>query len=121
VVLGVGDKLNLVKIPNGTLVDEIVISSPDLDTGAGLQFKLGFASTDGSALPASMLTPDVIVAADGATTWQAAATTTYHLFPPYRLDTECYLQAVVSGAAAGVAAGVLTIHAKVKGETLGQK
>jgi len=68
-----------------------------------------------------MVAPSEAVAADGATTWQAAATTTYEIFPPYRLDTECYLQAVVSAAATGVQAGALTIHAKVEGEPLGQK
>lgn len=121
VILGVADKVNLCKVPNGTLVDRVVVKNPDLDTGGTLQFKLGFAPTDGSAAPALMASPDVAVAADGATTWQAATTTTYEIFPPYRLDTECYLQAVVSAAATGVQAGALSIEAKVEGEPLGQK
>lgn len=121
VKLEISDKINLCKIPNGTLVDRVVVNNPDLDTGSTLQFKLGFAPSDGSAAPSSMVSPDVAVAADGATTWQAAATTTYEIFPPYRLDTECYLQAVVSAAATGVQAGALSIHAKVEGEPLGQK
>jgi hypothetical protein len=121
VVLGIGDVVNICKIPNGTLVDRVIVQNPDLDTSTTLQFKLGFAPTDGSSAPSSMASPDVAVAADGATTWQAAATTTYEIFPPYRLDTECYLQAVVSAAATGVQAGTLTIYGKVEGETLGQK
>jgi hypothetical protein len=121
VMIATGDKLNLCKVPNGTLVDEVVVSNPDLDTGANLVFGLGFAPTDGTAAPASMVTPAVAVAADGTSTWQAAAVTTYHLFPPYRLDTECYLQAVVGTGAGAVQGGVQTIHAKVKGESLGQR
>jgi len=121
VVLGIGDVINLVKIPNGTLVDRVTVSNPDLDTGGTLQFKIGFAPTDGSAAPASMVSPDVAVVPATAATWQAAAVTVYDIFPPYRLDTECFLQAVVGAAATGVQAGALSIHAKVEGETLGPK
>lgn len=116
--LAAADVLNLVKIPAGTLVDRVVIKNPDLDTGTTLVFKLGFAAIDGSALPSTMATPDVAIAAAGQTTWQAAATTTYEVFPPYLVERDCFLQAVVG---TGGTTNTGTIYSKVEGEALGPK
>ena len=109
--------VTLAKIPAGTLVDRVVVKNPDLDTGTTLVFKLGFGAISGS-LPASMVSPDAAIAAAGQATWQAAATTTYEVFPPYRVDVDCYLQAVVG---TGGATNTGTIYAKVEGEALGPK
>lgn len=116
--LAADDVLNLAFVPAGTLVDRVVVNNPDLDTGTTLVFKLGFAPADGSAAPSSMVNPDVAVAAAGQTTWRAAATTTYEIFPPYRVDVDCYLQAVVG---TGGATNTGTVYGKVEGECLGAK
>lgn len=116
--LAANDVVNLALVPAGTIVDRVVVKNPDLDTGSNLVFKLGFAPADGSSAPSTMSSPDAAVAAAGQTTWQAAATTTYEIFPPYRVDVDCYLQAVIG---TGGATNTGTIYAKVEGECQGAK
>lgn len=116
--LATNDVVNLCRIPAGTAVDRVVIKNPDLDTGTALVFKLGFATIDGSTPTGvnAMSSPDAAVAAAGQTTWQAAATTTYEIFPPYLVTVDCYLQAVVG---TGGSTNTGTIYAKVEGEGYG--
>lgn len=108
------DKIRLCRIPAGTLVDRVVIVNPDLDSGTTLTTKAGFAAVDGSAMPANS---DVAVHAAAATTWRAAATTTYEINPPFLVTKDAYLE-VVAGAAG---AGTGTVYGKVEGEILGAK
>ena len=107
--LATTDKVNLAKLPAGTKVDRVVIKNPDLDSGANLAVNIGFANCDGSSGPSAT------AVASAATTWQAAATTTYELFPPVVLTKDAYLQAVPT--VAGVGTG--TVYGKVEGEALG--
>lgn len=107
------DKIRLAKVPAGTLVDRVVISNPDLDSGTTLTTKAGFEPMDGSTVSGA----DVAVHAAGATTWRAVATTTYEIFPPYLVTKDSWLT-VVAGAAG---AGTGTVYGKVEGENLGPK
>lgn len=108
--LATTDKVRLVRIPGGTLVDRVVIKNPDLDTGANLAVNIGFVNVDGSSGESAT------AVASAATTWQAAATTTYELFPPVLLEQDCYLECVPTVAGA-VNTG--TIYGKVEGEAKG--
>lgn len=107
--LATTDKVRLAKIPAGTLVGRVVIKNPDLDSGATLAVNIGFSNVDGTSGPSAT------AVASAATTWQAAATTTYELFPPVLLSKDAYLECVPT--AAGVGTG--TIYGKVEGEALG--
>lgn len=110
------DTVNLVKVPAGTDVSRVVIKNADLDSNVSpaLQAKIGFIGIDG-ALPAGA---DAAVAAAGA--WgQSAATTTYEIFPPYRVEKDCYLAVTVTQAPATGATG--DVHGKVEGEFLGAR
>lgn len=109
--LATTDKLRLVKIPAGTKVDRVVIKNPDLDSGANLLVNIGFSNIDGTALAQST------AVAAAAATWQAAATTTYELFPPVVLEKDAYLDVVPT--VGGVGTG--TVYGKVEGEALGAK
>lgn len=109
--LATTDKVRLVKIPAGTKVDRVVIKNPDLDSGANLAVNIGFSYADGSTFAHST---DL---ASAATTWQAAATTTYELFPPVVVEQDAYLEVVPT--VGGVGTG--TVYAKVEGENLGAK
>lgn len=108
--LATTDKVRLVKIPAGTLVDRVVINNPDLDAGANLAVNIGFAYCDGSAGPSAT------AVASAATTWQAAATTTYELFPPVQLSKDAWLEAVPT---VGGATNVGTVYGRVEGEFFG--
>ena len=109
--LATTDKVRLCKIPAGTRADRVVINNPDLDSGANLAMNIGFAHIDGSSGASAT------AVASAATTWQAAATTTYELFPPITLERDSYLEAVPT--VAGVGTG--TVYGKVEGEGLGAK
>ena len=109
--LATTDKLRLCKIAAGTKVDRVVIKNPDLDSGTTLAVNIGFSHVDGSTLAQST------AVASAATTWQAAATTTYEIFPPITLEKDSYLEVVPT--AAGVGTG--TVYGKVEGEMLGAK
>ena len=109
--LTTSDKVNLVKVPAGTKVDRVVIKNADLDSGANLAVNIGFANVDGTSGPSAT------AVASAATTWQAAATTTYELLPPVVLEKDAYLQAVPT--VGGVGTG--TVYGKVEGENLGSK
>lgn len=111
------DIINPVKIPAGTRVSRVVVKNTDMDTNGtpALTAKIGFAAADGSAMPSGA---DTAVSADAAF-GQAAATTTYEIFPPYVVEKDAFLSIVVGTGAATGAAG--TVYAKVEGETLGAK
>lgn len=111
------DVIQPVLVPAGTEVHRVVIKNTDLDSNGApaLTAKIGFTPADGSAAPAGA---DTAVATNGA--WgQSAATTTYEIFPPYRVEKDSYLNIVVGTGAATGAAG--TVYAKVEGEGLGIK
>jgi hypothetical protein len=112
--LAANDKVRLARVPAGTLVDRVVVRNPDLDTGATLVFRLGFEAIDGTVIANA----DIAVAAAGQTTWQAAATTTYEIFPPYLVTKDSFLTAVVN---TGGATNTGTVYGKVEGEALGAK
>lgn len=107
--LAIADKVRLALIPAGTKVDRVVISNADLDSGAALATNLGFENKDGSAGPSAT------AIASAATTWRAAATTTYELFPPVLLTKDAYLQATVTAGGTGTG----TVYGKVEGECMG--
>lgn len=109
--LATTDKVRLCKIAGGVDVHRVVIKNPDLDSGATLAVNLGFEYEDGSSGPSAT------AVAAAATTWQGAATTTYELLPPVRLERDGYLIAVPT--AAGVGTG--TIYSKVEAEAIGVK
>lgn len=109
--LATTDKVRLCKIPAGTEIDKVVIKNPDLDSGTTLAVNIGFEYEDGTSGPSAT------AVASAAATWQAAAETTYHLFPAVRLERDAYLVAVPT--AAGVGTG--TVYAKALGENLGVK
>lgn len=116
-VNGIGDVIQPVKVAAGTEVHRVVIKNTDLDGGTTptLAAKIGFTPADGSAAPSGA---DTAVAAAGA--WaQSAATTTYEIFPPYRVEKDSFLNIVLTAAATTPAAG--TVNAKVEGEALGVK
>jgi hypothetical protein len=111
----IGDIIQPVKVAAGTEVHRVVVKVTDMDSATSLQAKIGFTPADGSAAPSGA---DVAVAAAGA--WaQSAATTTYEIFPPYRVEKDSYLNIVVTAAAGTAVAG--TVYAKVEGEALGVK
>ena len=111
----IGDVIQPVKVSAGTEVHRVVIKNTDLDGGTTLAAKIGFTPADGSAAPSGA---DTAVAAAGA--WaQSAATTTYEIFPPYRVEKDSFLNIVLTAAATTPAAG--TVYAKVEGEALGVK
>ena len=109
--LATTDKVRLCKIPAGTKVDRVVIKNPDLDSGATLAVNIGFSNMDGST------STQATAVASAATTWRAAATTTYELFPPVTVEKDAYLEVVPT--VAGVGTG--TVYGKVEGENLGAK
>lgn len=109
--LATTDKVRLARIPAGTKVDRVVIKNPDLDSGANLAVNIGFAHIDGSSGASAT------AVASAATTWQAAATTTYELFPPVELAKDAYLEAVPTVGGTGTG----TIYGKVEGEGCGAK
>ena len=111
----VADILKLCFVPGGTFVDRVVVKNTDMDTGATplSTAKIGFAPVDGTAAAAGS---DVIVSATAAF-GQAAATTTYEIFPPFRVELDSWLTIVIGAAPATAAAG--TIEAKVEGECIG--
>lgn len=111
------DIIKLCPVSGGTVVDRVVVKNTDLDSNGTptLQAKIGFTPMDGSAAPSGA---DTAVAAAGA--WgQSAATTTYEIFPPYRVEKDSYLTIVITNVAATAAAG--TVYAKVEGEATGKK
>lgn len=109
--LAISDKVRPCRVPAGTLVDRVVVKVPDLDSGTTLQAKIGFAPIDGSAQVSG---DDTAVAAAGA--WaQAAATTTYEIFPPFLVLKDSFLEIAVT--AAGIGTG--TVYGKVEGEAIG--
>lgn len=113
--LALAGKIQPVKVAAGTEVHRVVINVTDLDTGTALQAKIGFTPINGDTAPSGA---DTAIAAAGA--WgQAAATTTYEIFPPYRVEQDSFLNIVVTTAAGTAAAG--TVYAKVEGEALGVK
>lgn len=111
------DIAKLCKIPAGTDVHRVVIKSTDMDTNGTptLTAKIGFSPVDGSAAPSGADTAVAATAAFG----QSAATTTYEIFPPYRVEKDSYLTLVIDTGAATAAAG--TVSAKVEGEIVGVK
>lgn len=113
--LQAADVVKLCRIPAGTLVDRVVVKNTDLDSNATptLTAKLGFSPTDGSAAP----TADVTAIAANAAWGQAAATTTYEIFPPYEVAKDSYVTIIVGTGAATAATG--TLNVKVEGEGLG--
>jgi len=115
VVAGVGDKLRVCRVSGGVDVHRVIIKNVDLDTGTSLTATIGFENLDGTTT-ASL----TAVAADGA--WaQTAATTTYEIIPPYRVEKDAFLTIKVTAAATGVQAGVLTTYGKVEGRAIGVK
>lgn len=121
--LATTDKVRPCRIPAGTKIHRVVVKNPDLDSGANLAVNIGVTHIDGSAattgeaadLTARSLTQATLVAA-AATTWQAAATTTYEIFPPFLVEVDSYLQCVPTVAGA---TNTGTIYAKVEGEAVG--
>lgn len=111
--LATNDTIDLVRVAGGTLVDRVVVKVPDLDSGTALQAKIGFTPADGSAAPSGA---DVAVAAAGA--WaQAAATTTYEIFPPYEVAVDSFLRIAVTAGGTGTG----TVYGKVEGAGRGVK
>lgn len=111
------DIIKLCPVSGGTVVNRVVVKNTDLDSNGAptLQAKIGFTPMDGSAAPSGA---DTAVAAAAA--WgQSAATTTYEIFPPYRVEKDSYLTIVITNAAATAAAG--TVYGKVEGEATGKK
>lgn len=112
-----GDIVKLVKVAAGSNVHRVTVKNTDLDANVSpaLTAKIGFSPIDGSAAPSGA---DTAVTADGA--WgQSAATTTYEIFPPYRVEKDSWLTIVIGTVAATQASG--TIYAKVEVEALGVK
>lgn len=114
--LAIADTVKMCIIPGGTKVDRVVVKNGDLDSGTTLTDKIGFKPMDGSTVTNS----DVAFCASGATTRQAAATTTYEIFPPVVVEKDSWLVLTCVAAATGLAATV-DVHGKVEGEILGKK
>lgn len=109
--LTTSDKVRPCRVAGGTLVDRVVIKNPDLDSGTALAVNVGFANIDGTSGPSAT------AIASAATTWQAAATTTYEIFPPVLIEKDAYLEVVPTVGGTGTG----TVHAKVEGEAIGVK
>lgn len=109
--LATTDKVRPCRVPGGTKVHRVIIKNPDLDSGTTLAVNIGFAHIDGSSGASAT------AVASAATTWQAAATTTYEIFPPVLVEKDAYLEVVPT--AAGVGTG--TVYGKVEGEAVGIK
>ena len=114
-LLAAADTVRCCKIPGGTKVDRVVIKNGDLDSGTTLTDMIGYEHIDGS-------TGDDADAfcATGATTRQAAATTTYEIFPPVLVEKDSWLTLTAVDAATGLAATV-SVEGKVEGEYVGIK
>jgi hypothetical protein len=123
--LDLADKINLVFVPAGTLVDEVKVKHADLDTGGtAMAFNLGFAHVDGSAATtnetadatARSLTPATLLAA-AATTWTGTAADDLRALPALQGGKGFVASGVLTTAVTTIAAG--SVYAKVRGEALG--
>lgn len=107
-----GDKYRPCRIPGGTKVHRVVVKNTDLDSGTpAILCKIGYAPLDGSA------GDDDALGGAGLTILQAAATTTYEIFPPVLVEKDSYLQIEVTTGPGTGATG--TVSAKVEGEAVG--
>jgi hypothetical protein len=113
--LAAADKVRMCKIPGGTLVDRVVVSTGDLDTGstATLTDKIGFEPLDGST------GDDDAFCASGATTRRGAATTTYEIFPPVLVAKDSWLTLTCVADAAALSEAA-TCYGKIEGENKGK-
>ena len=109
----VSDKYRPCRIAGGTNVHRVVIKNTDLDSGGSpaIICKIGYAPMDGSTAVTEAFV------ATGATILQAAATTTYEIFPPVNVPQDSFLEIGVTTGPATGATG--TVYGKVEGEAVG--
>lgn len=109
------DKVRMCKIPGGTLVDRVVVSTGDMDTGStpALTDKIGYEPMDGST------GDDDAFCASGATARRSATTTTYEIFPPVLVAKDSWLTLTCVADAAAMSDAV-TAYGKVEGENKGK-
>ena len=109
------DKYRPCRIPGGTKVHRVVVKNTDLDSNVSpaIVCKIGYAPIDGST------GDDDALGGSSLTILQAAATTTYEIFPPVLVEKDSYLEIVVTTGPGTGATG--TVSAKVEGEAVGVK
>lgn len=118
--LVITDTVDLVRVAGGTKLVELLIWNGDLDTGATLQFSLGYRpANSGGVLVAST----TYFAAAGQTTWQSAvlgSAPTRYAFVPIDFNEDVYITATITASAAGIAASP-TITTLARGISRGIK
>jgi len=114
------DVVDLVRVAGGTKLCELLVWNGDLDTGATLQFSLGYRKCNTGGVLADNLT---YFAAAGQTTWQSAvlgSAPTRYAFVPITFNEDVFITATIGASAAGIAASP-TITAMASGIARGIK
>ena len=112
------DTVNLVRVAGGTTLVELLVWNGDLDTGATLQFSLGYKPCNTVSSTAAV---PAYFAAAGQTTWQAAvlgSAPTRYAFVPITFAEDMFIFATIGASAAGIAASP-TITALARGKAVG--
>lgn len=102
VALALNDTVDLVRIPGGTLLTDLEKWNGDFDTGATLQYKIGYRSADGGS---NAINTNDSYFGSALTDLQAAVTSgtrTRYTFAPIRFNEDVIVFATVTAAATGV-------------------
>lgn len=118
--LALNDTIDLIRVPGGCKLTELVTYSGDFDTGTTLQFKLGFRKVNTAGL---LTDDDDYFVAAGATTLQAAvleSAPTRHVVGDITFNEDVFITLTVTAAATGVS-GTPSITTRFEGIMLGIK
>jgi hypothetical protein len=112
-----GDILNLIHVPAGTEMHTLTVINGDLDSGANLTAKIGFAYVDGVDSTVVPQDDDIFLAS--AAWGQAAATTTYYMDPPLIVQKDAYITITVTSTTAAANAGAVAVKGTLLGAVVG--
>lgn len=118
--LALNDTVDLLLVPAGTRLLQLAIWNGDMDTGATLQYSLGYRSAQADGVLAASAAYFV---AAGATTLQAAVTQaapTRFSFTEITFNEDVYITMTIGAAATGVS-GTPSIYAEALGEARGTR
>lgn len=118
VLLPINEVLQLVRVAGGTKLCELLVWNGDMDTGATLQFSLGYRKCNTAG---TLTDNDTFFAAAGQTTWQAAvlgSAPTRYAFVPITFSEDVFITAVVGAASSGIS-GTPSITAMASGIAVG--
>jgi len=114
---GVGDVINLVRIPAGTEVHHVTIQADKVDTNGApaIVFRAGYAPCDST----SSLAPNSTFFAPAGQTALQSGSRISCAFKPLKFEEDVYLTLTVNTAAATFAAG--EVYGLVSGSAIGPK